>query len=101
MEQFSSKSTASGNDKNEEEKNVHITFREFRERWKIITHTLRVCWLDIEKDIDILASCVHDESDLDILLFSVHADVQNKLIIIMYGVMYNMRFSHLNNIIDN
>lgn len=27
--------------------------------------------------------CVHDESDLDILLFRIHADVQNKLIIIM------------------
>lgn len=53
------------------------------ERWKIITHTLRVFRLDIEKDIDILlwCCCVHDV--LDILLFNVHADVQNKLIIIM------------------
>lgn len=55
--------------------------------WEIITHTLRVCWLDIEQKghwhslcsvflalphLVLLSSLlVHDENDLDILLFIV------------------------------
>lgn len=66
--------------------------------WKIITHTLRVCWLDVvKKDIDILSSSPMLCSRRTWFRYfvtqcMVHANVRNKLIMLC-GVMHNMRFS--------
>ena len=104
MKQFTSKSASKNEVKGENKWRAWKKEVKNAERWKITTHTLRVCRLDIQKDIDILSLvAVFMMKAIWIFCIQNTRNVQNKLIIIMswMELCFNMQFSHLNNIIDS
>ena len=58
MKQFTSKTASKNEVKGKNKRRAWKKEVKNAERWKIITHTLRVCRLDIGKDIDIFSLVV-------------------------------------------